>query len=177
MRSFCAREKMHLYCHDLESIPEIARPEGITVGELDFARTDALQAVEAHNAADLAARQARGDRCYLAALDGRTAHFSWVQAAGGTPWRGRGGRFPLPPVNSGFIIASRRSGLAAGLYSFVLARILQDYRKAGYSRCWIYTTWRNTASQRGILRAGFKSQWDLNAFMFCGRAIPLGERM
>ena len=101
-------------------------------------------------------RLQRGDRCYTVCVDGRLAHYSWVQRSGSHPITEAGASVP---VGSGeFWIYNCRTVERArrkGIYSATLERIVNDHFEEGYCTGWIYTSQENIASQKGILRAGF----------------------
>jgi hypothetical protein len=101
-------------------------------------------------------RLRRGDLCYVAVLEGRLAHFTWVQRSGTHPILEAG---MSVPVESGdfWIYNCRTVEWARGyaIYPATLVRIIDDHFEAGYCTAWIYTTRENIASQKGILRAGF----------------------
>jgi len=61
------------------------------------------------------------------------------------------------------------------LYPRTLSVILRDYFARGLFEAWIYTTHQNVASQRGILRAGFKEIEQLRALRLGRWTRPLGE--
>jgi len=98
----------------------------------------------------------RGDLCYVAYLDGRLAHYSWVQRSGLHPIT-EAGMSVLVGSNEFWIYHCKTVEWARGrrLYPATLERIVKDHFSEGYSTAWIYTSRENLPSQKGILRAGF----------------------
>jgi RimJ/RimL family protein N-acetyltransferase len=121
-------------------------------------------------------RLLRGDRCYTVCLDGRLAHYSWVQRSGSHPILEAGTSVPV--IAGGFWIYHCMTAAWArgrGIYPSTLIRIVRDHFDAGCSTAWIYTARENIASQRGILRAGFGMVATLDALRVGGRYYPLGR--
>ncbi len=114
-------------------------------------------------------RFARGDRCYGAYVGDRLAHYVWVQHAGVHPIHPAGLEAALEPGDR-WIFHARTADWARGLriYPATLARVIAAERAAGAARIRVYTTHDNHASQRGILRAGFRERERI-------RAIRLGR--
>jgi hypothetical protein len=98
----------------------------------------------------------RGDQCYVAHVDGRLAHYSWVQYSGYADIKSAGVVRPIPDGEF-WIYDCCTAAWARGrkVYPAVLSRILRDYFEKGSNMAFIYTSRHNTSSQRGILRAGF----------------------
>jgi RimJ/RimL family protein N-acetyltransferase len=121
-------------------------------------------------------RLSRGDRCYTVRLDGRLAHYSWVQASGSHPITEAG--MSIPVGNGELWIYHCMTAAWArgkGIYPATLTRIAGDYFEAGCHSAWIYTTRENTASQKGILRAGFRQAATLNALRAGSHYFRLGR--
>jgi RimJ/RimL family protein N-acetyltransferase len=98
----------------------------------------------------------RGDRCYTVCIDGRLAHYSWVQLSGAHPITEAG--VAVPVGNGEFWIYHCTTvdwARGRGIYPATLERIVNDHFEAGYHTAWIYTSRENIPSQKGILRAGF----------------------
>lgn len=118
----------------------------------------------------------RGDVCYLASLDGRRAHYSWVQRSGLHPITEAG---VSVPVGNGalWIYHCRTAEWARGrrIYPATLRRIVNDHFAKGYSTAWIYTSKENIASQKGILQAGFGLVATLRALRVGSRYFRLGK--
>jgi hypothetical protein len=125
---------------------ELLSPEAVP-GLLDVGAFDVEEGLR---------RLLRGDRCYTVRVDGRLAHYSWVQASGWHPITEAG---ISVPVESGelwiYHCMTAAWARGKGIYPATLTRIAGDYFEAGCHTAWIYTTRENRASQKGILRAGF----------------------
>jgi hypothetical protein len=145
---------------------EMSSPE--QVGQLfeigPFDRSDGLQ------------RLRRGDLCYTVHVDGRLAHYSWVQRSGAHPITEAAATVP---VESGefWIYNCRTVDWARGkrIYPATLEHIIHDHFAQGYGTAWIYTTRENIASQKGILRARFAHVATLSAFRVGRRYFRLGR--
>lgn len=129
-----------------------------------FDRSDGLQ------------RLKRGDLCYTVRVDGRLAHYSWVQRSGSHPITEAA---ETVPVESGefWIYNCRTVDWAKGkrIYPATLERIINDHFAESYQTAWIYTTRENIASQKGILRAGFEQVATLSALRVGSRYFRLGR--
>jgi RimJ/RimL family protein N-acetyltransferase len=113
---------------------------------------------------DFVQRLRRGDRCYVASIDGRLAHYSWVQRTGSHPITEAG---VSTPVGNGafWIYHCVTADWARGrrIYPATLERIVSDGFAEGDSTAWIYTSTQNIPSQKGIERAGFRKVATLKA--------------
>lgn len=118
----------------------------------------------------------RGDLCYVAYLDGRLAHYSWVQRSGLHPLTTAG---VSVPVESGefWIYHCKTADWARGrrIYPATLARITHDHFAEGYSTAWICTPMNNFSSQKGILRVGFVQVATLQALRVGSRYYHIGR--
>jgi RimJ/RimL family protein N-acetyltransferase len=108
------------------------------------------------NVSDGLRRLHRGDLCYTVWVDGRLAHYSWVQRSGSHPLTEAG---VSVPVGGGefwiYHCWTAEWARGKGIYPATLKRIVSEHFEAGYRTALIYTTRENIASQKGILRAGF----------------------
>lgn len=123
-------------------------------------------------------RLQRGDLCYTASVDGRLAHYSWVQRSGSHPIAEAG--MSLPVAKNEFWIYHCRTAewvRGRGIYPATLTRIINDQFSAGCRIAWIYTSRDNIASQRGIVRAGFELVAKLKAFRLGSHYFRLGPRI
>ena len=121
-------------------------------------------------------RLRRGDRCYTVSIDGRLAHYSWVQRSGSHPITEAGVRVAV--ARGEFFIYHCRTvewARGKGIYPATLVRIVNDYYEEGCSSAWIYTTRENIASQRGILRAGFNLVARLEAVRLGSHYFRVGR--
>jgi hypothetical protein len=121
-------------------------------------------------------RLRRGDRCYTVSIDGRLAHYSWVQRSSSHPITEAG--VSVPVDNGAFWIYHCQTAEWArgrGLYPSTLERIVRDCFSDGDCTAWIYTAKKNIASQKGILRAGFGLMTTLYALRVGSHYFPLGR--
>jgi ribosomal protein S18 acetylase RimI-like enzyme len=101
---------------------------------------------------------ARGDRGFYAYRDGRVVNRAWVIVGPGSCdlWHGYG-RLTIP-AGSAYVhyceTAPEARGL--GIYPAVLAHVARTLEEEGIRPIRISTTIDNTASQRGIDRAGYR---------------------
>ena len=131
---------------------------------LSRSRVGQLKDVGWFDSNEFVQRLRRGDRCYTATIDGRVAHYSWVQRSASHPITEAG--VSGPAGNGAFWIyhcVTADWAKGRGIYPATLQRIVRDYFAEGDSTAWIYTSKRNVASQKGILRAGFTHVATLNA--------------
>jgi hypothetical protein len=121
-------------------------------------------------------RLRRGDRCYTVFIDGRLAHYSWVQRSSSHPITEAG--VSVPVDNGAFWIYHCQTAEWArgrGLYPSTLERIVRDCFSDGDCTAWIYTAKKNIASQKGILRAGFGLVTTLHALRVGSQYFALGR--
>lgn len=118
----------------------------------------------------------RGDRCYTVCVDGRLAHYSWVQRSASHPITAAG---VSVPIGSGefWIYNCRTVDWAKGrrIYPATLERIVNDHFAEGCCTAWIYTSRKNIASQKGILRAGFGQVATLGALRLGSHYYRIGR--
>ncbi len=121
-------------------------------------------------------RMDRGDLCYTVCLDGRLAHYSWVQRSGSHPITEAALTLPVERGEL-WIYNCRTVDWAKGkrIYPATLERITNDHFAQGYWTAWIYTTQENIASQKGILRAGFCQVATLRALRVGSRYFRSGR--
>ena len=124
---------------------------------------------------DCGERFGRGDVCYTASVDGRLAHYSWVQRSGVHPIIEAGISATVQPREF-WIYHCMTAAWARGqkLYPATLHRIMQEHFGNGYERAWIYTIRENIASQNGIVRAGFEKVSELPALRVGSRYFRTG---
>lgn len=144
-------------------------PLALPAGDLRIERIDRdqlglLEALGPSDRAGWEARLERGDRCYGAWVGRDLAHYSWVQSAGSHLIAGAGHTVQIAPGEI-WIYDCRTADAHRGqrIYPRTLARIVADHFAAGAHTAWIYTRGDNTASQRGLLRAGFTASHSLRA--------------
>jgi hypothetical protein len=167
-------KRIQLYRHSLETIPSIEPniPCDVTaLTEPDLPRLHEVWPVPLN---EMKARLQRGDLCFVASVGDRLAHYSWTQFAGQHEIRDVGQEFTIAP-NEAWIYHCRTAAWARGrgIYPFVLVRIEKLCATRGCSSVWIYTDTENTASQRGILKAGFSLYKQLTALCLFGRNFPM----
>jgi RimJ/RimL family protein N-acetyltransferase len=122
-------------------------------------------------------RLRRGDRCYTVSIDGRLAHYSWVQRSASHPITEAG--VSVPVGGGAFWIYHCRTAEWArgrGIYPSTLERIVSDCFAEGDCTAWIYTSKQNVASQKGIERAGFSLVTSLHSLRMGSQYFPLGGR-
>lgn len=117
--------------------------------------------------------QRRQSQCYGAWLSGRLVHYSWVQASGSHLIL-EAGRHVDIKLGEYWIYDCRTSPSARGLgiYPYVLTFISHEHLKNGFREGVIYTTEKNVASQRGILKAGFHLKETLRGLRIGSRYYP-----
>jgi len=118
-----------------------------------------------------------GDRCYTVSIDGRLAHYSWVQRSASHRITEAG--VSVPVEKGAFWIYHCQTAEWArgrGIYPSTLERIVSDCFAEGDCTAWIYTSKQNVASQKGILRAGFGLVTTLHALRMGSQYFPLGGR-
>jgi hypothetical protein len=166
---------MWIYVHDLASIPSVQAPENCAISLLTEDQATALKDLWVDEAT-VRRRLGRGDLCYVASLGDRIAHCSWVQRSGSHSISWSGKAYPIAPGEYWiYNCVTPAWARGRGLYPLVLCRILEDRKRAGGTRAWIYTTTDNVPSQRGILRAGFRRVSQLRSFAICQHALLLKE--
>lgn len=115
-----------------------------------------------------------GLHCYVAELDSRLAHYSWVQEFGKHVLDGTGRTRSIRKghiwVHACFTAARARG---RRIYPTVLRRILDDYSAQGFTTAWIYALESNIASRKGISHAGFRVDSRLRSVSFREFTIPL----
>lgn len=145
---------------ELLAPPQVGRLEGVGWFDLD----ECLQRFE------------RGDRCYVVSIDGRVAHYSWVQRSGSHPISEAG--VSVRVEDGAFWIYHCRTAEWArgrGIYPATLAKIVNDCFAEGYCTAWIYTAKSNVASQKGIVRAGFGLVTTLRSLRMGSQYLPVGD--
>lgn len=163
-----------VYRHDLAEIPPPTPGSGCAIEVLGPERLPLLWQVWDVDQGEIRDRVVRGDRCYGGFVDGRLAHYTWVQTAGSHHVVAAGRRLAIRPGDN-WIYHSRTAEWARrrGLYSSALRTILTDYRGEGSVRSWCYALAQNFGSQHGILRAGFAVDRRLRSLRLGNLYIPL----
>jgi hypothetical protein len=123
---------------------------------------------------EMARRLERGEECYGGWLDGRLAHYSWVQSSGVHDVTDANRRVEVQPREL-WIYHCRTASWARGrnLYPSALGTILHDATRKARTRAWIYTTKDNVPSQRGIVRAGFVMDRTMRSIALGPLVIPV----
>ena len=90
--------------------------------------------------------------CFVAAVDGRIRHYSWVHFEVEYPALRRlaAGDALIGPC------FTHPDARGLGVYAHVLTTICAELRRQGFRRALIETSRANTSSQRGIEKAGFR---------------------
>jgi hypothetical protein len=139
-------------------------------------RVNCLSEIGPFEASEGLQRLNGGHLCYVAALDGSLAHYSWVQRSGthlileaGMSVSVESGHFWI------YHCFTAEWARGNGIYPETLKRIIDDHFKAGYRTGWIYTARDNVASQKGILRAGFGLVKTCDALRVGTHYYPFGQ--
>jgi hypothetical protein len=143
---------------------------------LSPAQASQLQGIGWFDLDECLQRFQRGDRCYTVSIDGRIAHYSWVQRSGSHPITEAGVRVPVE--DRAFWIYHCQTAQWArgrGIYPATLEKIVHDSFAEGYCTAWIYTSKQNVASQKGIARAGFGLVTTLRALRMGSQFLPVGD--
>jgi hypothetical protein len=158
--------------------PAVTDSDGSVKWELlSRSRVGQLKDVGWFDSNEFVQRLRRGDRCYTASIDGRVAHYSWVQRSASHPITEAG--VSGPAGNGAFwIYHCITADWAKGrrIYPATLERIVRDCFAEGDHTAWIYTAKRNVASQHGILRAGFTHVATLNSLRVGRHYFCIGRR-
>jgi hypothetical protein len=176
MRLFARRIRTTLLLgHGLRPSDETPVAEGVVIETLNPADVDLLP--EVNPGIELALEKSKlacGRTCYVARLDGRLAHYSWVQSSGVHSIDGTGRTRPVLPGEL-WIHACYTAAWARGkrVYPMTLSRILADYKARGFHRAWIYVVESNAASLKGVMRAGFQIFSRLRSLSIRNVTIPL----
>ena len=115
-----------------------------------------------------------GDECFGGFVDDRLATYDWVQWKGVHSLQEEGLRARCP-VGTFWLYDGRTADALRGLHlhPFLQAHILGRMRDRGFERCLVYTGSGNTASQKGMARAGFRFVRYLYAVRWLDRSFPL----
>ena len=178
-------------------IPELALPDDVSIELLDPSQSDVFRRTWPIAARELHRRVHRGDRCYVAVLNGQLVFHAWVQSTGRHVVGPAGRAITIAPkealVYDGLADAgayrravetlphrdveqARRRQKGTGICAPLLARILRDELNRGTTTVWAYTTLENVASHRCQLRGGLIPAHQLRALAFGGLALPLPSR-
>jgi RimJ/RimL family protein N-acetyltransferase len=174
MKPFVA--KTNLYTHSLDTRAIVEPLVTCEVKKLDKAQVYVLHEVWPVNLEQMTMRLHRGDCCFICQVNGRVAHYSWVQFSGLHEIRDVSHQFEIRQCHA-WIYHCRTAEWARGMqiYPFVLTRILNLCKARDCRQAWIYTTPKNIASQRGIQKAGFAFQKQLIAINLLGLPIPVSR--
>jgi len=121
-------------------------------------------------------RLGRGDCCYTIFVDGRLAHYGWVQRSG---FHCLTEAAISRPVEKGefWIYHARTAEWARrrGFSKATVRRMVNDHFEAGYSTGWVYASKENKASRRSVEGAGFALAAIITALRVCGRYYRLRQ--
>ena len=122
-------------------------------------------------------RLGRGDVCYLVFIDGRLAHYSWVQRQGlHTITEARATILVKPGDFWVYHCRTAENARGRGIYPGTLDYLIYDHFKGSFNQGWIYTSRSNLSSQKGILKANFSQVSTLSALRFGPRYFCGGKR-
>jgi len=166
-----------LYRQDFSSIPENIPKlpcKCEVLDPVDLSRIADIRSLSTNKIAQFRRRFERGDCCFIASHNEQAVHYAWVQTSG---------RHPIHPAKRSWTVKSREAWIydcrtsdwARGnsVYPFILTNILINLRSQDYSCAWIYTTKQNIASQRGIMKAGFRLTYKLFCLELAGKVLRL----
>lgn len=178
-------------------IPELALADHVSIEVLGPSQIDVLRQTWPIGAKELHRRIHRGDRCYVAVLNGQLVFHAWVQSTGRHVIAPAGRTITIAPdealVYDGLADAAayrravetlprrdveqaRRRQRGTGICAPLLARILRDEMDKGTTTVWAYTTLENVASHRCQLRGGLVPAHQLRALALGGLALPIPSR-
>ena len=160
-------ESLKLYTFNKgQSFPNLENPPNLAISRCNLFQYRFIKQIWSFNRKKIWERIRRGDHCYLAYLNKKPVHFSWVQSQGIHYIKNIDLSVPVQP-GSIVIFHCRTSESARGqnIYPLVLQQILGDYFQKAYQEAWIYTSANNVPSQKGIKKAGFTPVIDLEAFL------------
>jgi len=181
------------YRHDARMpIPEIPPPSPIILDVLDPARSEVPE-LRGTSPKELRIRFDRGDRCYLATLNGQVVLYGWLQLTGRHPIEPAGRAYTLQPgeglIYDGFAdqAAYRRAAASVergtgerprrqrgtGICAPMVTRMLRDAHGMGITTVWTYHTLDNVVSQRCQLRGGMVPAYELRALTVGPFTLPV----
>jgi GNAT superfamily N-acetyltransferase len=150
----------------------------VLIGEAGAEATEELAAaMGGWDPDDVAARLARGKRCFTARVDGAIAAYGWVTPTG--EWIGEMDRAIRLDGDEAYIwhCGTLPAHQGRGLYKALLAAMLGALAGEGYRRVWIGCALANTASVRAFGALGLRpvvmlDYWrlgDVSCFYLAGR--------
>ena len=158
------------YRHDLTTIPTFTPNVACELRRISVDEISILNEVWHVPLEKMRQRLHDGHHCYAVFVEGRIAHYQWVQLSGWHNIQQASRRFLLGEKESVFYhvrVAEWARGHFLSLYAYTQA--LKLYRSMGHKTAWVYTTRDNIASQKGIERAGW-------VFHEGYRALKFGEQ-
>ncbi len=140
-----------------DHFPFLECPNGLKVQKINYFRRKILNSIWRIPSKSIWTRFTRGDHCYIALLDDKPVHYSWVQK--------KRIHFVKPEnlyvkvkKDEIWIYHCRTAESARGknIYPLVLQEIIKKELRKKKRTVYIYTTEANVASINGIKKAGFK---------------------
>jgi GNAT superfamily N-acetyltransferase len=175
----------------LSRTPNHDEPTNRTSGGLRVRRAEASDApryardIGSDSTSTFRRRLTRTTACFLAELDGRIVHASWVTTSGA--WTRELQLYVVPPrgespLNAGgeaYVYESftRPEARGRGAYPQVLRHISIWAAAAGLTRVWVAVESNNAASLKAISKAGFSPGFELSfgrRFGHLRRSEPVG---
>ena len=107
------------------------------------------------------------EECYLAFCRGRIAHIAWIYYPDQAKKHPTPFRILKPDEAAIANCVTLPEFRGQGIYPAVVRNLLQELKKQGYRRCYMYIETDNIASQRGVSKIGFKpvgKTWRLRFF-------------
>jgi len=108
----------------------------------------------------------KGDRCFVAEIDSRIAHYTWLCF----------GEEYLPSIekrvrvkeNEAYIynVYTVPSFRREGLFSFVLGQVLKQLQDSGYKKLWVSVLSNNLSSQNAFEKMGFEKETEIEYLRF-----------
>lgn len=166
--------------HNLDMIPLIPSPNiDIDISILPFEDISLLTNIWPVNIAQIQNRfKSRHSECYLSSYNGAPIAYHWVQFSGRHYIQQASIDFELEGQNI-FVIYHVRVAEEyrnKGIGRFVYARIINDYKSKGYTKALIYTSARNKANIRALIKLGFRSKYEFSALRIGKNFYPLSSR-
>jgi ribosomal protein S18 acetylase RimI-like enzyme len=116
------------------------------------------------------------EECYLAYCRDKIAHLAWIYY----PDQAKKHPTPFRILRPGEAAIANCVTLpefrGRGIYPAVVRNLLQELRKQGYRRCYMYIERENIASQRGVSKIGFTpvgKTWRLRFFFHADPAAGI----
>jgi len=166
-----------LYRQDLIDIPEVIPRIPCEIEILkpqEYLRLAEIRTVSDKKMDQFLQRDKRGDLCFVATHNGQMLSYAWLQTSGIHPIQPAGRSLPVK-AGEAWLFDGGTAVWARGnnVYSFLLNSMFRYLQTQAFNCAWGYTTRSNIASQKGIVKAGFKLTARLYCLEFAGFVLPL----